>query len=337
MAETILPTGTGETYDTHVEALAAIPADVAVGDPYVIQHRVAETVGALALAKSNANNAPHRWEATAAVRHDGRTESGVIISGGAASTVVTSNDWIIQDLHYKVTVAARLWIDARAASGADRLIVRRCTFNNTAGQATGIGLWMGISNQSLSFCTVASNGGTQSIVCVGTAFCVASTRTTGAAVPYMFNISIGSTSDTHACMSLAASGGTTEEWNGTPSAASYNLAEGEVAPGTSPIDLTDDLGISFSDVMNSSDGTDWGFKDTFIALAGIVYGGAVDLTSLYGWEAIDVEGDAFDDTGNILVCPRQTAAGGGGGEVLNDLEAGTLEVYALVSSMNGGA
>lgn len=303
MAETILPTGTDETYDTHVEALAAIPANVAVGNPYVIQHRVSETVGRLLVAKANANNAPHRWEARADVRHDGRTESGVIVSGGSDNTVVTSNDWIIQDLHFKVTVANRVWITASSASSV-RLIVRRCTFANTAD--TGVGLYLGRTDQSLSFCTIASSGGSQSIVNIGISFCVASVVAASATVTYMFNVSVGGTSKTHACTSLAADGGTTEEWYGTPSVASYNLSEAEVM-GTDPIDLTTDLGIAFSDMLNSSDMSDWGFKDSFIALSGIVYGGTVDLTSLYGWEAIDVEGNAFDDTGDIIVCPRQIA------------------------------
>ncbi len=60
-----------------------------------------------------------------------------------------------------------------------------------------------------------------------------------------------------------------------------------------------------------------------------------DIEDVTGVQSADF---TLYDTDKLLMGAEQVdSGGGGGGEVLNDLEAGTLEVWALVSSMNGGA
>lgn len=304
MAETILPTGTGETYDTHVEALAVIPADVAVGDPYVIQHRVAETVAALTLTKSNANDAPHRWEATGVARHDGETGTGVVVSGDTATSAVTTNDWIVQDLHFEQTVNNRGWITATDA-GSVRTTIRRCTFEGTNG-SVGNGVFVTRVGSSVWFCTAAATASTtgnlynvnnDAILMFCAAYVAAGSANAG------LGIAVDSAPDVHGSISLDADGGTTTEWYGTPTVASYNVAEGEVAPGTDPVDLTDDLGVGFIGVYKSSDGTNWGIVDSYMDIAAAAYGG-IDITGKPGYEAKDIYGNTFDPT-NMVDGPRQ--------------------------------
>ncbi len=330
MADVILNTGTGEKYETPAEAYAVVPLNAA--NAHVIRQNVSESIAALpAIAIGNSGNVKHRWEAAAAVRHDGATEGGVIVDGVTQSTTITTNDWIIQDLVFKVTQNNRQGVNASSAL-ALRTTIRRCVGISkhptvpTSGanfifRITGVG-------SSIWFTTAVrlTGSSTQQNFQIGAnaddMFCASYTA---AGVATAYGHVFTAPGESHGSVSLYADGPVAaREYFSVKTTMSYLMGDTLSTPGSDPLDLSDLL-LTFAGaedgVFNSSDGTDWGINPNRYAdpaTSAMTYGG-IDITGKPGFEAIDIRGKTFDPTA-MIDGPAQleVAAGGGGAQVSRD-------------------
>ncbi len=317
---------TGGDFPDYAGLEAALPANP-TNDRTAEMFKDEEISGTLGLWNTpNSGNKILKLTVADGVRHNGKTYgNGGRVTRNAAMLIIGTNDVLVEWLNFRQT-AGTAGHTIQINAGIARAKIAHCLIDQSgSGDKRAILLPGSTVTLELSTILIGTSGGSAVTTDIAGSVCryVTIVSKDGVSVVAGFNTSAANGFKCNGCIVVGTFSGSA--FNGTFHGDSdHNLSSDTSAPGT-----TTYKSKGVDTVIVNDDGSDLSRVP-----ADLETWTAGDLTADTG--SIDIRSQTFAGAAAV-VGAEQKPSGGGGGEVLNDLEAGTLEVWALVSSMNAGA